>query len=190
MANEQERLQALVNAGVATDADKARLRKLIEEGEITEAEAVPKPEPAPTKGKKASEPIQWRIPVDAQAFKKGGQQYYPPKKDGFHKSAIIDIVRPDFTEKEQVWFVFATTDDDAGRGAVVCELGRGSFKVKDVLDGVGIPYTLNEETEEVDFSIAHPFACWADWQRDPKGLGGVKIGSLKPADANIEQSAI
>lgn len=179
MVNEKDRLQALVNAGVATDEDKARLRELLGKEEEVPVAAAPV-----TSG----EGIPWEADVDVDAFKRGGSQYYCPKEEGLQKTKLVDILRPDFTEKEQLWFIFETARGD-GRGVVSAELTKGAFKLKDVLDGLAIKYTLDERTGKVKFNPGKlPLDCWADWGKDAKGLGGVKISGLKPASANIEQA--
>ena len=129
--------------------------------------------------------------VDEESFKRGGSQYFMPSGEGFFKSKLVEIMKPTFTDKEQKWFIFETDDPGLkaqGRGVIAAEFTKGSFKLKDILDGLNIPYTQTGGT--VKYKVALPFACYADWTRDSKGLGEVRISGLRTeaAGATVEKA--
>ena len=186
MATEKERLSKLVAAGVATDSDKTKLRELIEKEDEGPVSTATEPIAEALVAKASGKEKEYTLEGDIDAFKRGGSQFFPPNKDGFHKSALVEVIKPEFTEKDQYWFIFETTDKDKGRGMISAETSKGFFKAKDVLDGIGIPYSIDEDRGQVKFKAALPYPCWADWGRDSKGAGGVKKSSLKPANADIE----
>lgn len=176
MATEQERLKALIDAGVATDEDKAKYDELSK----APAEAAA-PAPAPVTESGATD---FEDSVDEESFKRGGSQYFMPSQEGFFKSKLVEVMKPTFTEKEQKWFIFETDDPKLkaqGRGVISAEFTRGAFKLKDVLDGLNIAYTVVNGV--VKYSLKLPLGCYADWSRDPKGLGEVRISGLRTLEA-------
>ncbi len=84
------------------------------------------------------------------------------------------------------------TDDPAlkaqGRGVVSAEFTKGAFKLKDILDGLNIAHTVVNGV--VKYSVVLPFGCYADWSRDIKGLGEVRISGLRTlaAGATVEKA--
>ena len=180
MATEQERLKALIDAGVATEEDKARLSKL-----ETEPVAAPAPAAAVAPVPVADgAPLDYEDSVDEDSFKRGGSQYFMPSQEGFFKSKLVDSMKPSFTTKEQRWFVFETDDPQLkaqGRGVIAAEFTKGSFKLKDVLDGLAIPYTVVNGV--VKYKLNLPLGCYADWSRDSNGLGEVRISGLRTLEA-------
>lgn len=120
--------------------------------------------------------------VNLEAFMRGGQQFYMPSKEGTWKSRLVDIQLK--LEKNQRWFVFETCDPDLkkqGRGVVVVDLGDGAFKLKDIIDGLHITYKVDEKMGSVDYTIAMPLMCFAEWIKDGKALGQARIGNLSVA---------
>ncbi len=186
MATEQEKLQVLVDAGIAGDDDIKRLAILsnpaaAEATETTASTPAPVAEAEPVA---AGEAIDFEDNVDEDAFKRGGSQFNMPSGEGFYKSKLVEIMKPTFTEKEQKWFIFVTDDPQLkvqGRGVISAEFTKGAFKLKDILDGLNIPYTQTGGT--VKYKIALPYACYADWSRDSKGLGEVRISGLRTLEA-------
>jgi len=187
MATEQERLKAIIDAGVATDADKEAFTKAggtIVEGVATLGPAsaeVAAPAPAPAAESGATD---FEDHVDEESFKRGGSQFFMPSQEGFFKSKLVESMKPTFTEKEQRWFIFETDDPKLkaqGRGVIAAEFTKGAFKEKDVLDGLNIAHTAVNGV--VKYSIKFPLGCYADWSRDPKGLGEVRISGLRTLDA-------
>ena len=179
MATEIDRLKALVDAGVATDEDKARYAELSGAAEAP-ALAPVAAAPAPASG----EAVAFEDSVDEESFKRGGSQYFMPSQEGYWKSKLVEVLKPSFTEKEQKWFIFETDDPKLkaqGRGVIAAEFTKGAFKLKDVLDGLGIAYKV--ENGIVKYGIKLPFGCYADWSRDPKGLGEVRISGLRTLEA-------
>lgn len=174
MATELERLEALIKADVATEEDKKRYAEL-----TAGAEAPPTPAPAV-----ATETVSYADAVDLDAFKRGGQQYYMPSEEGFWKSKLVETFKPEYTEKEQRWFVLKTDDPKLkaqGRGVIQAEFGKGAFKEKDVLDGLAIPYQI--VGSEIHWKAKFPISCYADWSKDSKATGGVRISGLRTLEA-------
>ncbi len=182
MATEQEKLQVLVDAGIAGDDDIKRLA-ILSNPAAAEATATVASTSAP-EPEAAGGAIDFEDNVDEEAFKRGGSQFFMPSGEGFFKSKLVEIMKPTFTDKEQKWFIFETDDPQLkaqGRGVIAAEFTKGAFKLKDILDGLNIPYTQTGGT--VKYKIALPFACYADWSRDSKGLGEVRISGLRTLEA-------
>ena len=186
MATEQEKLQVLVDAGIAGDDDIKRLAELSNPvPAVVGTTQTVASNPAPvTEPVAASEAISFEDNVDEEAFKRGGSQFFMPSGEGFYKSKLVEITKPTFTDKEQKWFIFETDDPglkSQGRGVIAAEFTKGAFKLKDILDGLNIPYTQVGGT--VKYKVALPFGCYADWSRDSKGLGDVRISGLRTLEA-------
>lgn len=182
MATEQERLKALIDAGVATEEDQARFTEL--SATPAEAEAPPPAPAAEAEPVAAGEALSFEDGVDEEAFKRGGSQFYMPSEEGFFKSKLVESMKPTFTEKEQRWFIFETNDPKLkaqGRGVISAEFTKGAFKLKDILDGLNIPYKVVSGV--VKYSMKLPIDCYADWSRDAKGLGEVRISGLRTLEA-------
>lgn len=194
MATEKDRLQAYMIGGLATDADKARLRELIEAelsgGAVSEASATPVPIATPTVSSPVEEGEKIVITLsNVKKFKEGAE--YSITKEGLFKSRLVYYFEPN-TDKPQMWFVFESDDakvKPANRGVFVGEYGAGSGILRTLLDSLHIPFTLDETTDNVSIEMPKlPLACWAEWSKDSKAIGGVKISGLKPGDAKIEQA--
>ena len=187
MATEQERLQVLVNAGVATEADKARLRELIVAGETVETLAPIKEAKAAAPAIELGEVITIHL-SNIKKFKEGAE--YSITKEGLFWSKLAHYFEP-ATEKPQMWFVFESDDNrvkPANRGIYVGEYGAGSGILRTLLDALRIKYELDEDTENLIVTMPKlPVPCWAEWSKDSKGIGGVKISGIKSADTKIEQ---
>ncbi len=178
VATEEARLKALIDAGVATDEDTARYKELTGGKAETPAPAATE-EPAAT-----GDALSFEDSVDEASFKRGGSQYFMPSEEGFFKSKLVETLKPDFTKSAQRWFIYETDDpklDSQGRGVICAELTKGSFKLKDILDGHNIPYKVVNGV--VKYKLALPIGCYADWSRDAKGLGEVRITGLRTLEA-------
>jgi len=164
MATEVERLTALKNAGAAEDADLKRLAELEVKGQNNSDDGFE------TLG----------IITNPDKFNASGE--YKINKEGFFKSKLTSIQLP-ATEKPQSWFIFETDDAKAGkgnRGVYVGEFGAGSGILRTLLDALEIPYKLNDETGKLKYKKpVMPMACYADWSKDTKSIGGVRISGLK-----------
>lgn len=182
MATEIERLKALIDAGVATEEDKTRYAEL-QATPVAEAPA-PAPAPVPAPAVAEGEAVAFEDAVDEEAFKRGGSQFFMPSQEGFFKSKLVEAMKPTFTQKEQKWFIFETDDPKLqaqGRGVISAEFTKGAFKLKDILDGLSIPYEVIGGV--VKYAIKLPLGCYADWSRDAKGLGEVRISGLRTLEA-------
>ena len=190
MATEKERLQALVNAGVATGTDTARLRELIlaeATGETLAATPAPLAAPA-APAVKEGETITVSL-SNIKKFKEGAE--YSLTKEGLFRSKLVHHFEPS-TDKPQRWFIFESDDPKVkpvNRGVFVGEYGAGAGILRTLLDALRIKYQLDEATGELTITMPPlPIPCWADWSKDAKGIGGVKISGLKPGDAKVEQA--
>lgn len=175
MATELERLEVLIKADIATPEDKKRYAELLAEAP-----------PAPIATVPQTGAIDFEDEVDVVKFKEGGERYYMPSEEGFHKSKLVEVVKPSFGEKDLKIFNFETDDPklkSQGRGAIWVEMSKGAFSLKTILDGIGIPYTL--EGSKVKYSISFPHPCYANWSMDPKGRasGNVLITGLRTLEA-------
>lgn len=130
---------------------------------------------------------------DIEAFKRGGIKYWMPSLEGTFRSRLVEIFMPEFTKKPQYWFVFETNDpklEKQGRGAIQCETSKGFFKAKDILDGIGAEYEIDESAGKVKIYSSLPIDCWATWSYDKDATGGVGIDdkTLRPAKADVQQA--
>ena len=124
--------------------------------------------------------------TDIAKFKEAGK--YELHAEGNFRTKLVSSFVPD-TEKPQRWFVMETDDERLkvpNRGVYVGEYGRGSGIYRGILDGLGVDYTFNERTGELSYRLNYPILCWADWSRDAKGIGGIRISGIsqeKPEQA-------
>ncbi len=196
MATELEKLVALNEAGMTSDEDKARLAELQGQAQAKLEPPAPAAKSAAAAKAPASTTVNFEDIVDIAKFNEGGEQYFMPSESGYWKSELVAVDKPSFgsnADKDLKIFNFVTNDTRLkaqGRAAVWCEMGKGAFQLKTILDGIGIPYTV--EGSVVKYSITFPHACYADWSRDPKGKasGGVLLTGLRTveAGASIEKA--
>lgn len=183
MATELEKKKALIDAEIASDEDKRVFIEL--GGTIVDSKGIlPVVSEESPAAPAQTGTLDFEDGVDEEAFGRGGQQYFMPSEEGFFKSKLVDSFKPEYVEKNQRWFVFETDDPKLkaqGRGVIQAELGRGAFKLKDVLDGLAIPYTVVKGI--VKYSISFPVGCYADWSKDIKASGGVRISGLRTLEA-------
>ena len=117
--------------------------------------------------------------TDVARFKEAGR--YEIHAEGNFRTKLVSSFEPN-TEKPQRWFVMETADDrlkKPNRGVYVGEYGRGSGIYRGILDGLGVPYTFDESSGKLSYKLSYPILCWADWSRDAKGIGGVRISNIR-----------
>ena len=146
MATELEQKKALIDAGIATNEDK---RAFIELGGRIEGDKaiLPSSGVAPQAPAAVAGAVDFEDEVDIGKFKEGGDQYYLPSEEGFWRSELAEIDKPSFSDKDLKIFSFETNDSKLkiqGRGAVWVEMSKGAFTLKTILDGIGIPYTIEK----------------------------------------------
>ena len=124
--------------------------------------------------------------TDVAKFKEAGR--YELHAEGNFRTKVVSSFEPN-TNKPQRWFVMETADDrlkKPNRGVYVGEYGRGSGIYRGILDGLGVAYTFDEGTGKLSYKLDCPILCWADWGKDAKGIGGVRISGIsqeKPEQA-------
>ena len=124
--------------------------------------------------------------TDVAKFKEAGR--YELHAEGNFRTKVVTSFEPN-TNKPQRWFVMETADDrlkKPNRGVYVGEYGRGSGIYRGILDGLGVAYTFDEGTGKLSYKLDCPILCWADWGKDAKGIGGVRISGIsqeKPEQA-------
>ena len=124
--------------------------------------------------------------TDIAKFKEAAK--YELHAEGNFKTKLVSSFEPN-TSKPQRWFVMETDDERLempNRGVCVGEYGRGSGIYRGILDGLGVAYAFNENTGKLSYRLNYPILCWADWSRDVKGIGGIRISGIsqkKPEQA-------
>lgn len=145
----------------------------------------PAPSPAPMQAEGEGELIEDFI-TDVAKFKEAGK--YEIHAEGNFRTKVMTSFEPN-TEKPQRWFVMETDDSRVkkpNRGVYVGEYGRGSGIYRGILDGLGVSYTFDEASGKLSYRLNYPIYCYADWSKDPKGIGGVRISGIsqtKPEQA-------
>jgi hypothetical protein len=170
LATEIERLTALKNAGVASEADLKRLAELAgSTATATEDDGME----------------QLGTVTDTDRFNSAGE--YALVKAGFMKSAIVSIQEPQ-TKTSQRWLIVESLDAfktksgsmRKNRGVIVLTFDAGVGITRGVLEGLDIPFRLEEATGILKWKKpALPYAFYGDWQSDSKAIGQVKITGLK-----------
>jgi hypothetical protein len=175
MATELEQLEALDKAGIASQEQKDRLLRL-KAGATSDM---------PHEGMEVLGMI-----TNPDKFNSAGE--YKLNKEGFFKSKLVSIQLP-ATQKPQAWFIFETDDAKVAkpnRGVYVGEFGDGSGILRTLLDALEIPYKLDMDTGNLYWKKPElPMPCYADWSRDVKAIGQVKISGLKTEAAGSQIKA-
>ena len=85
------------------------------------------------------------IEVDVSAFESGGQALSAPLEPGLYRGCFVDVITPK-TKGDQRWFIFRTDDPQLERqvrsALVTTPGGAGAFKLKDILEALGVEYQL------------------------------------------------
>lgn len=174
----KNKIQTLKQAGLPYDDELKQLQEL--QGE-TQAEEKPKAESAVvTEAKKEGaevEKVEFSDTVDVDAFQSAAG-FYPPSSAGIWKSTLVEVTSP-ASGKNQRWFIVETNDDrldKQGKGVLICDLGRGAFKLQQTLANLGIEYSV--DGSQVNYKLPNlekaPMACESEWgfrEDKPNQLG-------------------
>jgi hypothetical protein len=169
LATEIERLTAVKNAGLASEADLKRLAELL--GGVT------------------SEPADDGMEVlgmvtDIDRFNSAGE--YGLIKSGFMKSAIVSIQEPQ-TKTIQKWLIVESEEAfkmksgamRKNRGVIVLTFDAGVGITRGILEGLEIPFKLDDNGNLRWRKPALPYMFYGEWQTDVKSIGQVKVSGLK-----------
>jgi len=157
----QGKIKALEDAGLDASAEKDLLAK---QTAGVSAAVVKKSTPAPVPAPVAEEPEEPEseeeeegddlfIPLNLESFRTGGGGWITPDTTGWKDAVCINLVSPSHVV-DQKWFIFENVPgaDELFRGALVtAALSKGAgeggaWKVKEVLDALGVEYTEDEES--------------------------------------------
>jgi len=200
--SELKRLEVLEANGLANDVDKKRIAEIKAQmaGGVSPAPTAPSASAVPViQQSVATQPASNSNPDDVyvihitnpEKFKEGAS--YSITKEGFFRSALVNIIQPN-TEKPQMWFVFETLDkavDPVNRGVYVGEFGAGSGIFRQLLDSLKWPFTFDEATNNVTMiKMTLPVICYADWSKDTKAIGGVKISGIMTEELGAKVKVI
>lgn len=184
----KKRIAALESAGVAADAEKNELLKLLSETPATTTTTGgPGPAPSPATD---GEYIEYNIPVNEDSFNKGGQQFVAPKEAGIYNADLVEIITPS-NDSDQRWLIFTSRDPKwpQGRGSLVTanlskppDASGGAWKFKDVLDALKVKYTL--AGGNLAFRLPKKLPCKVDFQSVTiKGKTELRIQNALPETA-------
>lgn len=167
----QNKIKALENSDL-TDSEiyrqlKAEEAKMGSPAAKAPAKAVAK---APAKAIITEELVILDVAVDQDSFEQGGQQFGAPAKPDVYAGVFDGIVKPT-TKENQIWLVFKTDDErvlaqkkqQVKSIITVTPMGKGAFKLKDILDGLQIAYD-NSVSGKVLAQIPRGLPCMLDYQ--------------------------
>ena len=129
------------------------------------------------------------IDLNVESFERGGNSYSPPPAPGIYPAVCTGVLVPDNRE-DQIWFNFQSPagSEPYTRGVVVCGAlttegqRSGAFKVKSVLDALGINYQISEKG--VSFEDPTGIACKAIWSNQTfNGKTELRIQDIEAVDA-------
>lgn len=126
----------------------------------------------------------YSMDVDIEKFNEGGQSFGAPDSPGVYPGSFQSIIVPT-NKPEQRWWVFLT--NDGIRSFINVSPGGGSFKLKDILDNLKIPYTV--DGSRVSFSINKGFPCQMEYLMNVRdGKDRNDLVNVWPISKNIEQA--
>ena len=163
-----QRIKALEDAGLDATAERAELGKLT----LPVAATAAKAKAATTKASASvatGEAIEFDEEVDVDSFESGGQAFGAPEEAGVYSGVFQDIITPS-TKTDQRWWLFKTDDarveaqlgKQVRSALIVSPKGQGAFKLKDILDGLAVAYTL--DGSKVSGSVPRGLACMLEYQ--------------------------
>ena len=173
--------------------DQVKLDALVEEL------AAAKSRSAPTQHAQdnSEHPDMIEISLNLESFREGGQNYTPPLKEGLYQGICDGIVTPTSEKlRDQSWFVFRGAEVDGEgrpiwRGALVCGglnkiTESGAWKVKQVLDALGVQYT--ETAHGVRFNNPKGRPAHVQWSNITyDGKTSMRIQDVFRAEAKVAQ---
>jgi len=156
------RVKALDKAGLGHEDEDKEIAQL---QQAREKEVVAPPATVPVSTPASTDNISFTIPVDVDGFESGGQQFSSPKIPAVYDGVFADIVYPSH-KPDQIWFIFKTNDERVAEQMerqvksvlTITPGGAGAFKLKDVLNGLNIPYSVND-ANEVCGNIPKGYPC-------------------------------
>ena len=159
--------------------------------EVLEAPTITKEEPVMVTGGTSANTSVGTIYIDlnVESFERGGNSYSPPPAPGIYPAVCTGVMVPDNRE-DQIWFNFQSPAgaEPYTKGTVVCGAltvegtKSGAFKVKSVLDALGVKYDISEKG--VSFDDPTGVACKAIWSNQTfSGRTELRIQDIESVDA-------
>lgn len=181
-----EQLRALKAAGVLSPEMEKRLAQL-------EAQAQGRKDTTSPPPQAVGESI--TVEVNVEAFNRGGQQWYPPPAPGVYDAVCEGVMVPS-QAPGQLWFVFRNAGTAPRfRGNLVCGAlaeadarKSGAWKIKDILEALGITYHLLQTPGTPLGRLTIPpikdIPCQVEWQEvDIRGKRELRIQNVFPKGA-------
>lgn len=195
---EVRRLQMLVTTGYANPQEVQRYNELTGNHGGNQ---VPSPEglPAQNQNRPVTGGTDSRtfIPLNTEAFARGGQQFVPPPQEGIYPAMCDGIATPSSDAlSDQLWWWFTSLDgkEPSFRGALVTgaltavEARSGAWKVKDVLDALDVDYQV-EPGRGVYIPNVRGIFCQVEWQyvdNSKSGRRELRIQNVYAASQKIQ----
>jgi len=197
---ELSRLQMMRQANIIRPHQVERLAELEQQIGVTDnapaTQAVPvqttiEEEPVMVTGSTSANTSVGTIYIDlnVESFERGGNSYSPPPAPGIYPAVCTGVMVPDNRE-DQIWFNFQSPAgaEPYTKGTVVCGAltvegtKSGAFKVKSVLDALGVKYDISEKG--VSFDDPTGVACKAIWSNQTfSGRTELRIQDIESVDA-------
>ena len=198
--SEISRLQKMRQANIIRPHEVERLAELEQQlgvtpvatvPEVLEAPTITKEEPVMVTGGTSANTSVGTIYIDlnVESFERGGNSYNPPPSPGIYPAVCTGVLVPDNRE-DQIWFNFQSPagSEPYTKGTIICgsltvEGQRsGAFKVKSVLEALGITYQITEKG--VSFEDPTGVACKCIWSNQTfSGKTELRIQDVEPVDA-------
>lgn len=192
---ELSRLQMMRQANIIRPHQVERLAELEQQIGVTDnapiVQTIIEEEPVMVTGATSANTSVGTIYIDlnVESFERGGNSYSPPPAPGIYPAVCTGVMVPDNRE-DQIWFNFQSPagSEPYTKGTVVCGAltvegtKSGAFKVKSVLDALGVKYDISEKG--VSFDDPTGVACKAIWSNQTfSGRTELRIQDIEPVDA-------
>lgn len=192
---ELSRLQMMRQANIIRPHQVERLAELEQQMGVTDnapiVQTIIEEEPVMVTGATSANTSVGTIYIDlnVESFERGGNSYSPPPAPGIYPAVCTGVMVPDNRE-DQIWFNFQSPagSEPYTKGTVVCGAltvegtKSGAFKVKSVLDALGVKYDISEKG--VSFDDPTGVACKAIWSNQTfSGRTELRIQDIEPVDA-------
>lgn len=192
---ELSRLQMMRQANIIRPHQVERLAELEQQMGVTDnapiVQTIIEEEPVMVTGATSANTSVGTIYIDlnVESFERGGNSYSPPPAPGIYPAVCTGVMVPDNRE-DQIWFNFQSPagSEPYTKGTVVCGAltvegtKSGAFKVKSVLDALGVKYDISEKG--VSFDDPTGVACKAIWSNQTfSGRTELRIQDIEAVDA-------
>lgn len=192
---ELSRLQMMRQANIIRPHQVERLAELEQQIGVTDnapiVQTIIEEEPVMVTGATSANTSVGTIYIDlnVESFERGGNSYSPPPAPGIYPAVCTGVMVPDNRE-DQIWFNFQSPagSEPYTKGTVVCGAltvegtKSGAFKVKSVLDALGVKYDISEKG--VSFDDPTGVACKAIWSNQTfSGRTELRIQDIEAVDA-------